>query len=484
MKQFDDKEKRFKDILGGFSLDIDSQEIWEAVEDKLPVAPQKKSKPFWFWKRGVVSVLALGLLSFISYNIVSDDSQNTSISDSYISESNTIFGSTKAYEAAIDAVFESQSKEAPIVKALSRSNEELSNVSNEEPIATRIAESAAPIKSNLTSYNKQQVQNQNVIVQRVPKNTESINIQSTTGQSQQLLTSTSATLLNTKAQKLYTLAIVPQLESRAYFLAKQPRNIQQNLSFATPIVDIQEKVAKWDRFYTLASGFNINHTDYTMTELGQGESKSQFGYESGLMGIASGLIMGVESEEGYRMFGGLNYHYTASHYSNHDLVLTVDTRPGVESFHIDGAGNIVEQEGGVTVVSESQLDIDWYNENHLIDLILGVGKVWFNQNGYELSFDLGLNYNLISRSTGYAFNESGTGIDKFDYGEENSYKRNRGFGTTLRANFSKTISDHLQISVTPFYNHYFNNIYTNSSFTAKNSQVGLQLGITFSPGWE
>ena len=291
--------------------------------------------------------------------------------------------------------------------------------------------------------------------------------------------------LDTKAQKLNTMAHFPLLVGSSVLMPETTRTITNDWTFSIPHVEVIENPNKWNKFFTLSSGANVNNTAYTqLPNQSEPQALSHIRFESGLAGVSGGLMMGLENASGYRIFAGVNYHYTASRYSNHEFLSEISTSPGINSVDIDAFGIETPQLGDVVTESRTQFNIDWYNENHLVDITLGVGKVWLSRNGFSLSTDVGVNYNLLSKSTGYSFNTLGNGIEKFVFGEENAFRRNRGIGVLVKGHLSKSITDHLQINVSPFYNHYLNNIYRESSFTAKNSQVGLQLGITFRPGWE
>jgi len=458
MKKLNNKEKKFAEILSDLNLEINTDEIWDAVEHRLPEKSDSRKPPFWLWGSAILFILGAIVFTqmFVSSESIIIDQK---LSDLETENSNVLLQRSAEMEAAIDRVV-----------AKKASEDQMFSENVETTIETE-ERSAIPGNTSIAISPDQNVENSEKVAPTTlrkdsriisPSDAESKVNKST------LVSTSSKTFV--EKELLRNFSTLPLLTS---YLVSDPTDLELN----NPIVPVKVLRAPLSFYYQIGAGININMPSYDMPN---NEGTFVNAFESNLPGMLGSFSIGLETGKGYRFFGGLRYMQLVNKYSNDSYSVSTSTANGTQYIDLDQEGFYTEVDGEIYQKSERQNDIDWHRQFHNLDIHLGVGKRFLGIGDWSVALDASIHYNLISGSKGYVFADDFNGIKK--YPEEISNPHGlMGLGGNLSLQLERKISEQFSIFCAPFYSTYFNKINTDSFYKTNSSQAGLQLGLRFNP---
>lgn len=454
MTHFNSKEEAFKDLLGELDFDLDTNAIWESVEDKLPRKNDEPKLPFFIWGIGLLILGLLGATMFYTPDTVETDAIYTE------AELAGALPSTKALEQAIDKV------------ALDIDTRKLiSNVKSSVVMSPRTNQNQA--SSNINTVNEHQLILSTTSAQK-PSN---LNL-SNAILYPKITSSTSANFNDKANAKMNSLVeAVSSLKPIYVPLAISYNTAPAKMSLSTVVIEpiLLSAKNKWSPYYQLSTGPST-----TLSKFSNTEQAINLSYESDLVGISSQFIYGLDNDD-WNVFAGLKHSLNASRFSNHDLGSDTQDIP-VASQYISGSGETETRAGFVSETTVTQNAIDWHRVHHNVDLQLGIGKSLFEVKRFSLSAELAATYNIWSKASGYYYSDNFTQITKFKYKDPNPYNNSNGFGAQFSINIEHKIGANTSIVLKPFYGKYFSPITNETlSYKIENSQIGLQMGISYRP---
>ena len=106
---------KFRDKLGGYSSDIDQDQLWSAIADDIPTKEKKRRGVFWFW--GLVGLFLIGLVGTYVFQISNLSSEKEAVISDFaysknehkllldkIAESEKISNSSQSLEVVENAI--------------------------------------------------------------------------------------------------------------------------------------------------------------------------------------------------------------------------------------------------------------------------------------------------------------------------------------------------------------------------------------------
>ena len=456
MKNLNNKEKKFAEILSDLNLEINTDEIWDSIEDRLPVESTKRKFPFWIFGKYIL-LLFVASVSFLlvfnndraNTNIVTENSQ---FHNSNYTSKNEVFQKSAALEAAIEKVTTAVSNEL-VTDAQNAVTSDMPKVVR-EPVESRNSFATRKI-DNISPY-----QFIKTVSEASVNDVESISISSEQDQKQREIFSIN------QLQRVSTLS--PEA------LIHQP--IEFNIGF-TQVAQGQRKL---QRYYQLGLGLVSNSANYFLDSAEGIDVNSVNQYESSLPGFNASAIAGLETEKGWRFFGGVRYIQLVNLYRNQDFNSSTSTSNGTQRFNLDEQGNSTPINGEIVTTTTRQNAINWHRQFHNVDIVAGLGKQLYQLNDWSLATELALNFNVISASNGYVFVDDFSTISKYPQVIENPFGA-MGLGASVSIQIQKNIGDTFSLFCSPFYSQYFEKLDSGSFYETNNSQLGLQLGMRYFP---
>lgn len=468
MNELNNKEEKIKDILGGLEIDIDTNDIWGSIEAELP-QPKKKRRLGFFLLAGLI------LLSFsgLTWNMISSDQIDPSTQKDI---TQTIPSKDKAFTSIENlnpksSVTTNESKSQNIENNTTTTNE---IIQSEFPTNTASSNQSISV-SNTIEKTAQKLQDeiQNTVVLQENnsiKNTTTINTQLDKEE-----TKVELTIAQEEKREIAILGLdlVPTLSSQLFDITERqkvvtsPNEIKPLYTFGRQLI-LQFKL-----------GANQNNTSISDVNSRNEFDTSEFGFETDKIGLSGSFAIGVENN-GWRFLAGIAYHQNVSHYERNDVIIFTDLVTGIESYKISTDGDKSAQNGLTTVTVARDNEISFYRQHRAIDFYASIGKRLWSYKGLVLLADAGFGINTFTSSNGYYLKDNAFGFTKIS-DNNHPYKVNTHWNAIasieLGYDFGKT-----RIGISPFLRYNPNSITEQTHFyQLKNSQVGMQLSLTYSP---
>ncbi len=459
MTNFNSKEEAFKEVLSDLDFNLDTDAIWNSVEDKLPRKKDEPKLPFMIWG---LSFLVVGMVSLLLFYPVNDEVDQ--ITTTELSANDRIEYSlpgTKAMYAAIDKVAERMDN---VQKA------EISTVTQTNSNKDKTHQSKPTLITSTSIYENLANQNTSVRSERLSPTSKITAPTDYTKSSIQ----TSSSVRNMK-RPLRQMAYLSKLYGTIESEKESPAIQMRILPVATAPIDVLSSKAQWLPYFSLSTGPSKNLSSFS-----NAENTFIDNYESDLWGLSTNMQYGMENGN-WNVYAGLTHSYNASRFSNHDISSDSQDKP-IETFHILGSGETESRAGFFTETTVTQNAIDWHRVHQNIDLQLGVGKTIFYNKATSLRIEAAASYNIWSKATGYYYSDNFTSITKFSTGQSNPYNKSNGLGVQLGLSIQQQIGAKTSLVVRPYYSKAFQPI-TNENilYQIRNSQMGLQIGVSYRP---
>ncbi len=470
MKNLHNKEKQFAEILSDLNFDVNTDEVWDAIEHRLP--QESPSRKWLFWKMGGLGMLIM--LPFLGYKYVLDTDAHLSMDRQTAEESslisvddNVVFQKSAALEAAIEKV----SSVAQGTRA--------------QDDASTIIPSAIVQKENSTELNK--------------KHRSSISSVGVQDKSESSMSSSPSLLMRNKAldkvvDEKTTLPVNDKISN--YQVESSSRNQISTLGildhllpsslaigerdFSPVLPSVEVLRSPLSLYWSIGAGVNFNMPHY-FTNPSETISQSSLGQlESTLPGATLSMSVGLESDKGWRFFGGLRYNQLVNLYSNQNFNSNSELVDGIESLSLDENGGSTPISGQVEQQTIRQNDINWHRQFHNIDVMAGVGKRILNINKWSIAAEAMVVLNTFSASSGYVFTNDFNSINKFPQEIDNPFET-MGLGTAFSLQIERDLNKSFTVFCAPSYSKYYKRLNSDSFYTTNNSQLGLQFGLKYWP---
>ena len=476
MNKLNHTEQDFKDILESMDFEVDSNEIWSSIESDVP---SKEKKRF-----GWLFFTAIGLLLGTTISFLWLRTSDSNITDhTPTSISQPLSSTKKTTPIATTQIIQNptlESKEGlPFNKNKIHTNTQIfQNTKNtntdQNTIITPVVHKPQANNILIPSSIRQSATIEKTQIKSTTQNTKNITrkkeITANTNEFHQINTITQG-VSNTRIN----LIAAPKIESVTLALL----DINN-----TPIDRHNRDMIKPLRtysalFYGIKTGLNRNISTITSIKSNSEFDSSEFDLEKDRYGQSTNLFAGIQRANGWRFTIAASYHQYVSTYSRDDIILYKDAVTGIAYYKIEADGTILSQQGQTSVNKVQQNDISWNRQHKAIDLQVSAGKRIWSFKGFSWNIDMGVGYNVYTSHNGYYLEDSSFGFTKIntDHPYKSSTSWNMISSTDLSYDFGK-----IKIGVSPFIRWNPNSITNTKHFyQLNNSQVGMQLLLTYSP---
>ena len=226
-----------------------------------------------------------------------------------------------------------------------------------------------------------------------------------------------------------------------------------------------------------------NMASQSITDVNSELNNSIFGPESGVASANMALDIGVEHRSGWRLIAGVGIHDAVHRYARTDESVRMSTTDGTAFIIIADDGSTQSVAGEVPLVTTVQYDLQWHRRHRIVEAHVGLGKTIWHWGRLSVGADALLGYAVNTSHAGYEYDNATGAIVKMAAGEDNNYRSNQGFSAAFMARLSLHLGQ-ADVSLIPVWRHQlspFTN--TQSFYKSTNSQLGLQLGITYRPAF-
>lgn len=465
--KFTNQEEQLRAFAEDFSLDIDTSELWNQIEDQLPPVKEEKRRPIVWWFASAILVVLLGVLVM---NNVALSEQNAIIADLLNDSSNR----SEVSESIIKET--KHTDNSPLSTNIADSNTNQTTSIDEDHLSATTTQ----LTSTVTKSEKSP---------SVPNSSRyddktSVTTQGITNQSPILPLSIDA-LINPSAIVDEQTPLQKATEAREVISfemlnSKSLRTVEFDSQLDLPLKVIQPlRRITWMPYVSIFSGVN-GHRSSIYSNLDEGLDLTQFENESALLGLSSDLQIGYENSRGWRFGLGINHTRLVSRYTRNETTSTTIEVQGNTTSKIDSEGNETYLTGPVTQSTITNYDLNWHRTHDLVNLELTIGKRIFGVGSFSLFADGAIGKNMWSRHTGYYYTEGNETVNKFTANEKNPYS-NSGYNLGMNLALEYEI-DKISVSLRPFAKMGLNSITQNSNYyQLKNSQYGIQLGVVYRP---
>lgn len=472
MNKLNSKEEEFRDILGGLEIDIDTNDLWANIESDLPQPKKKRRFGIFF----IVGLISLGLIavawSLSDTNIENIDSPASVISTKVNSNTRVAVKENNATDSESNTNIHTQvntngatNNNKSAYNQITKTQEIALPINTESPLYTNAKE------NDITTVNSIEIDNSPAIVFNT-NDSEKTNIETA------LILNTYDHKVNGISKKeerihLLTTNLTPTLSSQLLEIAQRQR-IESSQSMITPLQQINRQL-----ILQLKLGGNRNITSISDINSNGEFDGSEFDFERDRLGLSGTFNIGVENK-GWRFLAGISYHHHVSTYERDDIIISKNPDTGIEYYKISTDGNTTVQNGTVTVTSVRNNAISYHRQHKALDFHASIGKRLWSYKGFILMADAGLGTNVLTSTSGYYLADKDFGFTKITE-DNHPYKINTHWNAIasleLGYDFGQT-----RVGISPFVRYNPNSITTKSHiYSMKNSQVGMQLSLTYTP---
>ena len=473
--QLNPKERELKELLENASFELDTNAIWDSIEDRIPHKENKNRFVIWCFGLGALLSVIAGLVFFFT-------SEKPFSKDNYSAEAtkeiNTeVIELPETLKQGIASTSNNQSEIAeptasPELEPIKTINNKIANQEDLNP---------KPTKNNSLQINRKYINEGSVF-----STINSINLVYNQG-SENLKEYPISTFDSKQAKKinerlgLMSLGLISMIDQQLGF-DREELLMSYKLAPISRIEPVNSE--SWVGFLSFGIGTNKNFSSNSVIN-SNGEFKSNlFDKESGQWGFGSELMYNLENRNGWSFGLGVSYDLNVSRYLDLGERINQTTSTGNTVIDIEADGTVNTLQGQLAKISVNNADVQWYRQHQNVDVQMRIAKNIWTVN--RLSFDLegGLLYNIYNRSSGYYFEDTANGLMKFNAGEENPYRKSQGFKAQVGLNI-KYAFNNMDLGLRSYYRYNPNSILEKNHFyELKNSQLGFQISVAYRPNWE
>ena len=470
MKNLNDTERRFAEILSDVSFDIDTNELWASVEDKLPAERKKLRFPLWIFGGLTGVMLIVGLFwNPLGDNIGSKSEASVSISSPAES---SVFDGSAALEETIEKVAAERETVLDVRHSSSNLTSEESIVAVDQQIVPKTTIDSEDTRKSApsdTTYEFQADQEifKEIVFSQLPPPSGS-------------KSSTTASKEIKKSSLLSVFHPLTQTESEMLKIEERHMDIGVQKFFTLPIV-VSTSSSKWSPYYSLTLGSIMNRPSYTPGIIDAQTLESFSDKERSLPGIVASIQAGIENSKGWNLFAGLRQSQLVNQYRNFGPTSNSVLLPGTESLSVNEQGVSTPVSGTITSTTVKLYAQNLFRKQNVLDIYLGGGKRFSLNENWAVATQASVSYNILSTATGYYFTEEFPVVAQLSDNADSEYKQRIGMGGRFGLSLERKLSASTAISLSPFMSSYINSLDIENNFSIKNSQFGLSVGITYRP---
>jgi len=462
--ELSNKEKKVQQVLSDISYDIDTDFLWKEVSNELD--KKKKRKFLWFIPFGLVGIVGLIYL-FSNYNL----SQYNRISDDTISGIQTDITKTTLDKNDSTLALENNISISSINNIQnSSSSSKTTNLSTQEPSFNK------NINTTKAAFNNYQpiIPSPSFQPARLNSNNSSIS-KSVALVENKIPTNTNSTENVLQPISLFKIGSVP------FSMFQYERGTE--LIGHDKFESIEIKKENSNRFFiTLGMGGikNISTTNTITGEL----SSEYFDKEVELPGVSASLLLGIQTKNNWRFFGGFDYAQLITRYQNSDTELLIGSTPIENQQTISSSGSTGITEGDLSTTTQIDNDITWHNRHYQYNLQVGLSKNLLANSKFSIAPEFSVIQNIYTAHKGYYFTNNKPHFSTFTEREENPYRKNTGLNTQLGLNLAYQLGG-LELSINTTWRNPLNTITSETNFyQTKNSQLSTQVRVNYLLNWE
>ncbi len=450
MNRLNNKEEKFKEILECSDFEIDTNEVWSSIESKLP-SKRRNRIPF-FWIMGGLGVFIAGLL----IGRFSNSSNSISVANEMAPTTRHI--NHEKIQPLIGT--------SPVI-TLDNENklhkDEAINLSEEYTLERKgEIEDFFPNWSDRVGYLKS----------RVGRIVEEYSFKSYLSQNWAI----SYDLTTSQVREIMMLEKLPT-QNGLLVINENSEMPYLNKYHLKPI-----KKSSFRPFVMATFGFNKAMALSSYNNNSENSFRPFFENESGGYGFSADVSFGTYLTSRLRVKAGLLFNNSNILYQRDGSYDRSHSVYGDEGVYHSANGEDISLQGEVASLYKIDADIRWHRSHKMYDLKLMAGYDVLRFNRLNVSLEAGLAYNIGSTHSGYYFDNSITGLNKFRKGDDHPYKSiglNPIAGIDLNYRIGK-----VGFVISAFYKRNNREIINNENYKSRNSQLGVQAGLSYSPSWE
>lgn len=480
MKYLNDREKKFTEILSDVSFDVDTNELWEALEDRMPSERKKRRFPFWLFG-GLAGIVIVGVSLWMMDAYSNSAANSGMISEVDSNREPSVFDRSAALEETIEQVAEQRNNSDLEVDFEDLVDRE-SSVTTTRP--TSVSGGIEGRNEDVQSIESGQRLFSESLFYSATNGTTALGrpnpIDKSLNSASQLWTKKTVIETDQDQDALFqSLALLPSSECSQLDNNRKIKSPLQDF-YAAPI-EVLKSSTKWNPYYKFSLGSNINLLSYDPSNIDSNVLSSFTSKERSLPGITSGIELGFQNERGWKLFGGLSHMQLVNQYRNYDPEIRAQDIQGTKIVEVNAQGETNPISGTVQEITTSSYAQSIFRIQNVLDGYIGIGKVYNLNKGWSIGASARANYNFFSAAKGYYFTQEKSVTAQLRDDSESNYKKHMGLGGRLELNLEKSLSNTIALSVNPSVSSYLNPIKVGTNYTIKNSQFGLSVGITYRP---
>lgn len=482
MKEYlNDKEEKIVDLMGDIHIDINTDSLWAELEPQLDNDDSNKKGAWWYWWAG--TAVALMVMGVFFYTAMSTGN------DSLVSDSAT--------QEEMNTVAVSESKDDQIVAVETIKKQNDSRINEQKVELGEQDLTTVKTASNSTEYKQKDTVSKaaaSTISSNYITNTENTTISIYNQDQENTTVTTVATATESESDNTTIDAIAETNEvahsNNVLLTVDQIARVNTLLDYERiwadrkTDMDIITPAYIATRQLILGAQFGLNQNQTTVTSLkNEPGILEEYDYEKDRLGLSAGIFVGVENQKGWRFKAGMAYHRYATSYQREGITLFRDEVSGIEYYRINEDGQQTPVNGTTQVLTVKDIDLDWTRTHDAIDLYATVGKRIFSLGGFMLAVDLGAGVNNYTNHNGYYIANSDFGFTKIE-NDTHPYKVSSGWYALGQLELAYGW-DQWRVGLNPFIRRSMNAITEKTNYSQiKNSQIGIQLSMTYLPRWE
>lgn len=486
MNHLNPQEDRLKEMLESIDFEIDTQEIWDAVEPQLPT-DKKRHLALW-WGFGSILLLAMLVWIWISpsdasqYGLSSKDTLSQK-GESH-SQGNPVSSSLPIANPLTVAEHISTTVDDPINNSSINTHTNIISPSSKTDIKKRIKETYDGSTSETATH-----ASTNPTKPYTSTHTNGIGVQESHSEEMN-----SPNTIAAPSMLDAGLEPIPPVQQKSRVNINSVQDIVSIFrSLHRSQTPISLKAQQWiEPYHTrdrqlilgIRSGIHQNISSYSQIRSIGEFDESELQYERDRIGMSHDLFIGIENRNGWRWQAGASLHqYTATYHRN-DVLYYTDAQTGISHYRIASDGTISTQPGQTSITYVSLIDLDWHRTHRSIDFFATIGKRIASIGRWSLVADAGLGLNTLTRHTGYYLSDRSFGFTKFE-DSESPYELTTRWNVLSSLEIMYNLKDQWSVGIRSFARWNPNSIVKDTHFyQLKNSQVGIQLSLTYRPIWE
>ena len=502
------EEEQLRRLSDEFSLQIDSDALWNEIEGKLPPVEVERKRMFFWWVTGNLAVILLvvGTL-FLFPGSKGDDGVMTSQNkEQPIAENGNMITKKQEQNRPEQAVKSSIELPLPVQSSTRKENSKSAAKNPAEIIQSTDLKTTTQTPETVQRTDLKSSQFPDLAHNTDSKSTKDI-LKSThdvattidadrydeksfdrnkevidqdsdaTHLAEDLVNSSNGTLIEKEESTVASRNMLSSFKTLEPVALKQ-LVLDELVTMPSPTIR-PVKSKRWLPAFAFLGGVNI-HENHVATRGNETLDFSRIESEQVLPGWSTSMRYIGEHTSGWRLGLGLSYNRFVSRFERNETVSSTIEITGNQSSQIDGNGNISYIEGSLTETTITEYDYLIHRKHDVVDLQMILGRKILGYGGFSISTDLMISHSLFTRHDGYFFVDSDEAIQRFKAGEASPYKGNlihAGLSLDMEYNFGK-----FAIAMRPFMERALNNMTEATNYyQLKNSRYGVQLGIVYRP---